>query len=81
MKKYCFEISEIRKLTTKVIVEAKTSEEAAEVIDDAYRCGDIDFKEAIEEKDVEYNIDLDSCKEDYTFDDVQFSDEGIQYLS
>lgn len=79
MNKYCFEVSEIIKKTTKVRVDTEDLIDAENILETAYEKGLIEFKEINEEEpEFEYEIDSDSCTYGETFDDEQFSDEGIQ---
>lgn len=79
MNKYCFEVTENRKKFTKVRVDAEDLIDAENILETAYEKGLIEFKEINEEDPkIEYEIDSDSCTYGETFDDEQFSDEGIQ---
>jgi hypothetical protein len=77
MAKYCFEISKIETKKATVRVNADSLKEAENILENAYENGLINFDNE-EEPEYEYEIQSDSCNEDDTFDDEQFSDEGLQ---
>lgn len=83
MKKYCFDVTKTITLQTMVMVNATTLKEANDVVQRAIEEGIIEFDDLLnaEEEEIEYNINSDSAKDDYSFDEETFSDFGIKYLN
>ena len=77
MAKYCFEISKIETKKATKRINANSLKEAEDILENAYNNKLIKFDNE-KEIEYEYEIQSDSCNEDGTFDDKQFSDEGLQ---
>ena len=77
MAKYCFEISKIETKKATIRINANSLKEAEDILENAYNNKLIKFDNE-KEIEYEYEIQSDSCNEDGTFDDKQFSDEGLQ---
>ena len=81
MQKYCFEVSKTQTKKTLVMVNAMSLLEAQAILENAYERDEIVFDELSEEDpELEYMIESDSCNEDGTFCETEYSDRGIQLL-
>jgi hypothetical protein len=77
--KYCLEVKKIRTITDKIFVEADNAKDA---INKGYKIAEkdkINMDNPIDDE-TKWEIDIDkwTCKDDETFDDEQFTQDGVQ---
>ena len=78
MNKYCFTVERVIRENRNVIVEANSLEDAECLMETTLdEDEDYVFDTPEEEREVNYRLDLETTREDGTFDDGQFSDLGI----